>query len=39
MLVTNENWTSLSIPKGNSKFYNADKFRKPKRTKHFIDDL
>jgi hypothetical protein len=38
-LVTNENWKSLSIPKGNSKAYNADKFNKPKRTEHFTDDL
>lgn len=34
-----ENWKSLSIPKGNSKSYNKEKFNKPKRTQHFTDDL
>jgi len=38
-LVTNDNRESLSIPKGTSKTYNTDKFRKPKRTEHFTDDL
>jgi len=38
-LVTNDSWESLSIPKGNSKAYNNDKFNKPKRTEHFTDDL
>ena len=38
-MATNENWASLSIPKGNSKAYNAEKFSKPKRREHFTDDL
>ncbi|MFK8037189.1 MAG: DUF1572 family protein [Crocinitomicaceae bacterium] len=38
-LVQNENWDSLSIPKGKSKDYNAEKFSKPKRKEHFTDDL
>ena len=38
-LVTNDDWVSLSIPKGNSKTYNTNKFSKPKRTEHFTDDL
>jgi len=38
-LVSNDNWESLSIPKGDSKAYNIDKFSKPKRTEHFTDDL
>ncbi len=38
-LTANENWASLSIPKGNSKAYNAEKFAKPKRKEHFTDDL
>ncbi len=38
-LAANENWASLSIPKGNSKAYNAEKFAKPKRKEHFTDDL
>lgn len=37
-LICNENWTSLSIPKGNSDAYNADKFSKPKHKKHFTDE-
>ncbi len=32
-------WQSLSIPKGESKAYNTDKFSKPKRKTHFTDDL
>ena len=35
----NERWESLSIPKGKSKEYNAEKFDKPKRKEHFTDDL
>ena len=31
-------WTSLSIPKNNSKNYNADKFSKEKSIKNFTDD-
>ncbi len=38
-LAKNENWESLSIPKGTSNAYNADKFSKPKRKEHFTDDL
>ncbi|MFD0962694.1 DUF1572 family protein [Pseudofulvibacter geojedonensis] len=38
-LAVNQDWQSLSIPKGGSKIYNADKFSKPKRTEHFTDDL
>jgi hypothetical protein len=37
--VKNEQWESLSIPKGTSKAYNSDKFSKPKRKEHFTDDL
>ncbi len=29
-MLANNNWTSLSIPKGNSNQYNADKFSRPK---------
>ncbi len=32
-------WTSLSIPKGNSSAYNADKFSQPKRTEHFTNEF
>jgi len=38
--MTAENgWTSLSIPKGDSKSYNADKFAKPKHREHFTDEF
>ena len=33
-----ESWSSLSIPKGNSKIYNAEKFSKPKHHAHFSDE-
>ncbi len=38
-LVKGENWQSLSIPKGNSKTYNVEKFSKEKGRRHFTDDL
>jgi hypothetical protein len=34
-----EKWTSLSIPRGNSKEFNADKFSKPKHNEHFTDEF
>lgn len=34
-----DNWTSLSIPKGNSKQFNNDKFAKPKHKAHFTDEF
>jgi len=34
-----EKWDSLSIPKGNSNRYNADKFSKPKERGHFTDEF
>jgi hypothetical protein len=37
-MACNQNWTSLSIPKGNSKEYNTDKFSKPKQKQHFTDE-
>jgi Protein of unknown function (DUF1572) len=37
-LLCNEKWISLSIPKGNSQEYNANKFAYPKQKKHFTDD-
>lgn len=36
--LCNSNWHSLSIPKGNSKEYNQDKFTKPKDKTHFTDE-
>jgi hypothetical protein len=37
-MICDAEWTSLSIPKGNSKMYNAEKFEKPKRKVHFTDE-
>ena len=34
-----DKWTSLSIPKGNSKSFNDDKFSKPKHKAHFTDEF
>ena len=34
-----DQWTSLSIPKGNSTTYNAAKFSKPKAKGHFTDEF
>jgi hypothetical protein len=31
-------WNSLSIPRGNSKQFNSDKFSKPKHIEHFTDE-
>jgi hypothetical protein len=38
MLVDN-NWQSLSIPRGNSNAYNAEKFSNPKHRQHFTDEF
>ena len=38
-MLANNNWTSLSIPKGNSNQYNTDKFSRPKHTGHFTDEF
>jgi len=32
-------WQSLSIPKGASAVYNADKFAQPRRTEHFTNEF
>lgn len=37
-MLCNDKWISLSIPKGNSKKYNTDKFSKPKQKQHFTDE-
>lgn len=37
-MVCSSAWTSLSIPKGNSTNYNADKFSQPKRKEHFTTE-
>ncbi len=38
-MIQNNNWQSLSIPKGDSFKYNKEKFGKAKRKEHFTDDL
>ena len=38
-IMLDQDWKSLSIPKGKSQAYNQDKFSKEKSRKHFTDDL
>jgi hypothetical protein len=38
-MLTDNQWQSLSIPKGNSTQYNAEKFSKPKGRRHFTDEF
>lgn len=37
-MALNSRWSSLSIPKGASEAYNAEKFSQPKRREHFSDE-
>lgn len=38
-MLRGSHWESLSIPKGNSKAYNADKFAREKQKAHFTDEF
>lgn len=38
-MIKGEWWQSLSIPKGDSKAYNAEKFAQPKRKEHFTKEF
>ncbi|HLV14418.1 MAG TPA: DUF1572 family protein [Xanthomarina sp.] len=38
-MLKGNHWKSLSIPKGESKTYNKDKFRQVKDRRHFTDNL
>lgn len=38
-MMKNEEWQSLSIPKGASKAYNEEKFSKPTHREHYTDSL
>lgn len=38
-MICSSDWASLSIPKGNSIAYNADKFAKPQHRAHFTDEV
>ncbi|GIZ09054.1 DUF1572 domain-containing protein [Flavobacterium sp. UMI-01] len=37
-MICDDKWVSLSIPKGNSKTYNAEKFSKPQHNEHFTNE-
>ncbi len=38
-MLAEDQWQSLSIPKGNSQLYNSEKFSKPKERAHFTDEF
>ena len=38
-MICNEKWQSLSIPRGTSRVYNADKFSTPKHNEHFTEEF
>ncbi|MDQ8003234.1 MAG: DUF1572 domain-containing protein [Pedobacter sp.] len=38
-MLAENGWQSLSIPKGRSQVYNADKFAKPQQKAHFTDEF
>jgi hypothetical protein len=38
-MILNEKWQTLSIPRGKSKVYNAEKFQKEKHREHFTDEF
>ena len=38
-MATDNDWQSLTIPKGASQSFNAEKFAKPKSKQHFTDEL
>ena len=38
-MISGTGWKSLSIPKGNSRSFNAEKFSTPKSRQHFTDEL
>jgi hypothetical protein len=38
-MLAQHGWVSLSIPRGNSQTYNADKFSRPKEKGHFTDEF
>ncbi|SKC09601.1 Protein of unknown function [Soonwooa buanensis] len=38
-MIADNNWKSLSIPKGNSKVYNDEKFSQPKHQEHFTEEM
>ena len=38
-MVQDQDWQSLSIPKGGTAAYNARQFAKPKRREHYLDNM
>ncbi|HEX8459789.1 MAG TPA: DUF1572 family protein, partial [Segetibacter sp.] len=38
-MLSDTNWKSLSIPRGNSNEFNKEKFLQPKEKKHFTDEF
>jgi hypothetical protein len=38
-MIADSDWLSLTIPKGSSQSFNADKFSKPKSKQHFTDEF
>jgi len=38
-MASKDGWKSLSIPKGQSKQFNAEKFSKPKHAEHYTDEF
>ncbi len=38
-MLSENGWNSLSIPKGKSQDFNAEKFSKPKQKRHFTDEF
>lgn len=38
-MIADNNWKSLSIPKGNSKVSNDEKFSQPKHQEHFTEEM
>ena len=38
-MIKDKDWESLSIPRGKSQQFNADKFSKEKHEGHFTDDV
>ncbi|WEK17476.1 MAG: DUF1572 family protein [Candidatus Pedobacter colombiensis] len=38
-MICGESWVSLSIPRGKSDVYNAEKFAKPKHKEHFTEEF
>jgi hypothetical protein len=38
-MICDDKWKSLSIPRGSSNEYNAEKFSQPKHREHFAEEF